>query len=264
MTLVNHLTTRFLSVLVIVFIFNSCVREDEDLAAKVNIIAHRGYHMLQLENTTESFQAAVKKNFKHLEFDISFTKDYQPVILHDYLLDEQSDTTGAIGDFYFSDVNLINLSGGYKIPSFDTVMQKFGTSFETFFIDLKEPCPDSGLINFAKVIEKNHAYATTIITSANPDVIRRLKNLDPALIVGSDDASGDFEDNLDECIKQKYKHLLISFELLDKHLCFIAHANGIKVYAYTPNSEQDMLKCLSFDIDGIMSDNPDLLKQLLY
>src|SRR3989339_1531256 len=121
MTLVNHLTTRFLSVLVIVFTFNSCVREDEDLATKVNIIAHRGYHMLQRENTIESFQAAYKKNFKHLEFDISFTKDYQPVILHDYLLDEQSDTTGSIGDFSFSDVNYINLSGGYKIPSFDTV-----------------------------------------------------------------------------------------------------------------------------------------------
>ena len=264
MILANPLTTRFLLVSAIVFIFNSCVREDESLTERVKIIAHRGYHLVQLENTFESFQTASKKGFTHLEFDINFTKDYQPVILHDNLLDAQADTSGSINDFYFSDINTITLSGGYKIPSFDTVMQKLGTSFETFFIDLKEPCPDSGLINFAKVIEKNHAYATTIITSANPDVIRRLKNLDPALIVGSDDASGDFEDNLDECIKQKYKHLLISFELLDKHLCFIAHANGIKVYAYTPNSEQDMLKCLSFDIDGIMSDNPDLLKQLLY
>jgi len=264
MILANPLTTRFLLVLAIVFIFNSCVREDESLTERVKIIAHRGYHLVQLENTFESFQAASKKGFKYLEFDINFTKDHQPVILHDNLLDAQADTSGSINTFYFAEINAITLSGGYKIPSFDTVMQKLGTSFETFFIDLKEPCPDSGLINFAKVIEKNHAYATTIITSANPDVIRRLKILDPALIVGSDDASGDFEDNLEECIKQKYKHLLISFELLDKHLCFIAHANGIKVYAYTPNSEQDMLKCLSFDIDGIMSDNPDLLKQLLY
>ena len=263
MTLVNHLTTRFLSVLVIVFTFNSCVREDEDLAVKVNIIAHRGYHMLQRENTIESFQAAYKKNFKHLEFDISFTKDYQPVILHDYLLDEQSDTTGSIGDFSFSDVNYINLSGGYKIPSFDTVMQKFGTSFQTFFIDLKEPCPDSGLINFAKIINKHNAYASTIITSANPEIIRKLKTIDPNLTLGADDAANGFEENLDECMKQKYKHLLISFTLLDKHLCFIAHANGIKVYTYTPNSEQDILRSLSFDIDGIMSDNPDLLQQIL-
>jgi len=87
--------------------------------------------------------------------------------------------------------------------------------------------------------------------------------MDPNLTLGSDDAANGFEDNLAECMNQKYKHLLISFDLLDKHLCFIAHANGIKVYAYTPNAEQDMLRSLSFDIDGIMSDNPDLLQQIL-
>jgi len=252
-----------LLLLVIVFIFNSCIREDENLADKVSIIAHRGYHLTKLENSYESFQAAAKKGFKHLEFDIFFTKDYQPVILHDGDLSHQTDTTGSISDFLVSDLRNIQLNGGYKIPILDTVLQRFGNSFETIFIDFKEPCPDSALISFVEIIKKNNSYKNTITTCMNPDVIRRLKQMDAGLTLGSDGAANGFEDNLDECIKSGYKHVLVYHPQLDKHLCFIAHARGIKVYAYSPNSEQELVQSLSYDIDGIMTDNPDLLRQII-
>jgi len=257
------LTTRFLLALAIVFVFNSCIREDDSLSDKIKIIAHRGYHSVQLENTMESFNAASKKGFKHLEFDIFFTKDFHPVILHDGALDSQSDTTGSINEMNLSDLNHITLNGGYKIPVLDSVLKKISSDFETIFIDLKEPCPDSGLTVFTEIIKKRHSYSNTIITSMNPEVIRKLKIIDPNLNLGADGAANGFEDNLDECIKQKYNHVLVYFIQLDKHLCYIAHAKGIKVYAYTPFSEQELLRTLSYDIDGIMTDNPDLLKQII-
>jgi len=260
---VNLLITRLLLALGIGFIFNSCIREDESLADKVKIIAHRGYHSTKLENTTEAFDDAYKKGYKHIEFDICFTKDFQPVILHDNLLDPQSDTTGSINEMNLTDLQYINLTGGYNIPVLDSVLHKIGGKFETIFIDLKEPCPDSGLVNFANLIKKHNSYANTITTSMNPEIIRKLKIIDSRLVLGADGASNGFEDNLDECIKQKYLHVLVYFTQLDKHLCFIAHAYGIKVYAYTPCSEQEILQSLHYDIDGIMTDNPDLLKQIM-
>lgn len=258
-----RLTIRFLLLSVTVFIFNACIREDESLADKVKIIAHRGYHALKLENTAESFIEAYNKGYKHIEFDISFTKDFQPVILHDNPLDQQSDTTGSISDMYLSDLDNISLTGGYSIPVLDSIMRKMSNNFETIFIDLKEPCPDSGLVNFAKVIKKYNAYSNTITTSMNPQIIRTLKNIDPKLNLGADGTGNGFEDNLYECIQQKYKHVLVYFPHLDKHLCYIAQAKGISVYAYTPYSEQEILQSLQYDIDGVMSDNPDLLKQII-
>lgn len=259
----NRLIIWFLSVSAIVSVFNSCISEFEDLAFTVKGIVHRGYHLIHLENTMESFQAAEKKGFKHLEIDINFTKDFQPVILHDNLLDKQSDTSGSINDFSLSDIGSINLKGGYKIPSLVSFFQKFGNSFETVFIDLKEPCPDSGLINFAEILKKQNSLVTIITTCINPKVIRSLKSMDPNLILGADNSNVSFEENVDECMKQGYKHVLVSFSQLDKNLCFIAHANGIKIYAYTPNTQQDILKTLKFGIDGIITDNPDLLQQML-
>jgi glycerophosphoryl diester phosphodiesterase len=154
-------------------------------------------------------------------------------------------------------------TGGYKIPALDSVLQKLGGNFETIFIDLKQPCPDSSLVNLANAIKKYSSYNKAITTCMNPEIIRKLKTIDPKLILGADGANNGFEDNLDECIRQKYKHIIVFYPQLDKHLCFIAHANGVNIYAYTANSEQDILKCLSYDIDGIMSDNPDLVKQTI-
>ncbi len=263
MTSVNRLIIWFLSVLVIALLFNSCISKYEDLASTVKAIVHRGYHLVHLENTIESFSAAQKKGFQHIEIDISFTKDFQPVILHDNLLDKQSDTSGSINDFNFSELNNITLNGGYKIPSLVDFFQRFGDSFETVFIDLKEPCPDSGLISIAKILENHNTSVEAITTCTNLKVIRRLKELNPNLSLGADNSQVDFEVNIDECIKQGYKHVLVSFTQLDKNLCFIANSNGIKVYAYTPNTQTDILKTLKFGVDGIMSDNPDLLQQML-
>jgi len=263
MILVPQLITRFLPVLAIVFVFSSCLREDESLADKVKIIAHRGYHLEKLENTTEAFQAALNKEYKHLELDICFTKDFIPVVLHDNLLDGQSDTTGLINDMNLADLKFINLTGGYQIPILDTLLHKLNGRFETLFIDLKQPCSDSSLINLAKVINKHNAYSNTITTCMNPDVTRKLKSIDGNIVLGTDGANNGFEDNLNECIEQKYKHILVYLQQLDKHLCYIAHANDIKIYAYTPNTQTDMLKALNYDIDGIMTGNPDLLKQII-
>lgn len=257
----NRSIIRCLLVLATVFIFSSCVRENEWLADNVQIIAHRGYHLSKLENTYESFEDAYQRGYKYVEFDIHFTKDFLPVILHENALDNQSDTTGSINDMYFSDVQNINLIGGYKIPSFEIALQRFYGKFLTFIIDMKEPCSDSGLINLASLIKKYDAYTKTIITCTNPEKLLKLKKIDKNLILGNNGVN--FEDDLNECLNQKNKHVTVYYPQLDKHLCFIAKANGIKVFAYPPNSQQQMLQSLSYDIDGIMTDNPDLLKQLL-
>ncbi|MBM2816718.1 MAG: glycerophosphoryl diester phosphodiesterase [Ignavibacteria bacterium] len=257
----TRLITRSLLVLAIVLSFSSCIRENELVSDRVQIIAHRGYHITLLENTTESFEAAYQKEFRHLELDIFFTKDFQPVVIHDKDLDSQSDTTGSINDMYLADVKKIRLNNNYKIPIFEEVLRDFGSKFETIFIDLKEPCPDSGLKNFDLMINKHNLYTRTITTGTIHETVRKLKEIDSNLQLGTDGEN--FEDELYECIQQKYKHVLVPYDQLNNHLCYIAKANKIKVYAYTPNSEQQMLQSLRYNIDGIMTDYPDLLRQMI-
>jgi len=254
---------RLLSVWVIAFIFSSCIHKDVDLSETVQVILHRGYHLAERENTQESFNSAHKQGYDHIEFDICFTRDFVPVILHDLQMDGQSDTTGLIGDLAVSDLDSIRLNGGYSIPVLDEALRKMDGYFKTIFIDLKAPCPDSGLRNFISIIRKRNLFATTVTTSADLEVVRKLQTWEPRLLLGTDGTENGFENNLAEAMKQNYGVVLVILSQLDKHLISIAHANHIKIYAYTADTELEMEEALRYDIDGIMTDNPDLIRRIL-
>jgi len=49
----------------------------------VKVVAHRGYAAKYLENTLEALSEAVKAGATMVEFDVQFTKDLTPIMLHD-------------------------------------------------------------------------------------------------------------------------------------------------------------------------------------
>jgi glycerophosphoryl diester phosphodiesterase len=42
-----------------------------------------------------------------------------------------------------------------------------------------------------------------------------------------------------------------------------AHALGIKVFAWTPDDRRNMLRLIKMNVDGIITNRPDILKSLL-
>jgi glycerophosphoryl diester phosphodiesterase len=49
----------------------------------MKVVAHRGYAAKYLENTLEALSEAVKAGATMVEFDVQFTKDLTPIMLHD-------------------------------------------------------------------------------------------------------------------------------------------------------------------------------------
>lgn len=49
----------------------------------VQLVAHRGYAAKYLENTLEALSEAIKAGATMVEFDVQFTKDLTPIMLHD-------------------------------------------------------------------------------------------------------------------------------------------------------------------------------------
>lgn len=224
------------------------------------MIAHRGYHASELENTLESFEAAYLNNIKNIELDIFISKDFQPVVIHDNNLSEQSNENRLVEEMNLSDIQKVELSGGYKIPSFESVLQLYASKFETIFIDLKAPCSDSALINICNSIKNNRAYSRVMITSLDLDLIFKIRSIDGNIILGIENS---FKEALKTCIQSGFSNILIDFPYLDESLCSIAKNNNIKVYTFCPNSIQEILNCLNYDIDGIMTDNPILTQELM-
>jgi glycerophosphoryl diester phosphodiesterase len=60
------------------------------------LVAHRGYAGRFPENTLEAIQEAVNMGVNHVEFDVQFTGDGVPVMLHDSTLDRTHNNSSSI------------------------------------------------------------------------------------------------------------------------------------------------------------------------
>ena len=61
--------------------------------------AHRGYSGKYPENTMLAFRKAVEAGADGIELDVQLTRDGEPVIIHDELVDRTTDGTGRVKDF---------------------------------------------------------------------------------------------------------------------------------------------------------------------
>jgi glycerophosphoryl diester phosphodiesterase len=51
--------------------------------------------------------------------------------------------------------------------------------------------------------------------------------------------------------------------VIDEKLVAAAHAAGLQVHAWTVNQPEEMRRLLDFGVDGVITDRPDLLKEVL-
>ncbi|ATX80210.1 Glycerophosphoryl diester phosphodiesterase [Mariprofundus aestuarium] len=92
------------------------------------LVAHRGDHEHEIENTLAAFDAAAKAGALYIECDIQFTKDFMPVIVHDSRLE-----TGRVSELARNELPP-------HIPTFDAVLKWLEHSPAiTLFIEIKLP-----------------------------------------------------------------------------------------------------------------------------
>jgi glycerophosphoryl diester phosphodiesterase len=51
--------------------------------------------------------------------------------------------------------------------------------------------------------------------------------------------------------------------VVDEKLVVAAHAAGVQVHVWTVNSSEEMTRLLDMGVDGLITDRPDLLKDLM-
>jgi glycerophosphoryl diester phosphodiesterase len=51
--------------------------------------------------------------------------------------------------------------------------------------------------------------------------------------------------------------------VVDRRLIDAAHSHGLQVHVWTVNHPADMVELLDMGVDGLITDRPDLLKEVL-
>ena len=238
--------------------------------------AHRGSRVLWPENTMMAFQGAVDLGYRYIETDVHVTSDGKVVIFHDNDLERLSDGIGAFAKLDWADVRNLDVafsfdpaSGfplrgtGITMPLFEEAVVSFPQ--QMWNVDLKQPgiaerlaaevrrlgIEDRVLIGsfHDRRITAFRRAAPDIATSAGPIEVARALTQRPRRHVGADAYQ----------VPERGGGLrLVTRRFVDR-----AHDAEKQVHVWTVNDPSDMRRLLDFGVDGIITDRPDLLNEVL-
>ena len=244
-------------------------------------IAHRGSRFLWPENTMPAFQAVFDLGIRHIETDLHITSDGTLVCFHDDTVDRTTDGSGQVESFSLADLK--RLDGGYRhadrtglypfrgqgvqIPTFEELVGAFPDV--AVIVDMKTEGLEEPL---ARLIDEVGLHERVIVGSLSDERLDRFRELSKQEVPTS---TGPAEARLwvlmtrlgrtgpDNASALQLPTQIRGVRVVDEKLVRAAHESGLQVHVWTVNNPKEMTRLLDIGVDGIITDRPDLLKDLL-
>ena len=252
---------------------------------KFLVIAHRGGRSLGPESTLYTFRKAVKLGVDVLEMDIHSTKDEQLIILHDDTVSRTTNATGRIGNYTLAELKELDAAyhwspdngqtfplrnKGVKVPTLAEVFNEFPET--KMNLEIKDS--RSSLIrSLCRLIREYQMTQNVMVASFDADSLKEFRSLCPlvATSAGTSEAilfyglqkvylEGAFWPNAQAL---QVPETIRDLRVVDRRFIEAAHGRNLRVQVWTENDVDDMQRLLSLGVDGIMTDYPQRLLDLI-
>lgn len=244
-------------------------------------LAHRGSRVLWPENTWHGFDAATGDlGYLYIETDIRVTRDGVVVVFHDGTLERTTNGTGKVSDLDWEDLRHLDaafrfspdgeshpLRGtGIGIQRLDATFDRYPDVY--FNIDLKEPGSEWPV---AEVIAKAKRADSVMIGGFSDRRIARFRRITKGGVATSacpSEAMAMFAaSRLGRTSRRKADAYQLPHKLrgaaIDQKLVDAVHAAGAHLHVWTVDDPDDMHELFDLNVDGIITDRPDLLNTVI-
>lgn len=253
---------------------------DEDRWPSPVAIAHRGSRILWPENTDTSFRGAYELGYRHFETDLHLTADGALVCFHDPTVDRTTNATGRVEGMTLRELQSLDAGyrhgtsdgfpyrrAGARVPTLEWLLTSFPDT--SVVVDMKSDGlarPLAALIqdlgaherlivgsfSDARLAEFRDASNGKVATSVGPTAARLWVLASRVGRRGSRDAA---------CLQ--LPTYVRGVRIVDAKLVATAHDAGLPVHVWTVNEESEMIRLLDIGVDGLITDRPDILKNVL-
>jgi glycerophosphoryl diester phosphodiesterase len=226
---------------------------------RIIVTGHRGAAGLEPENTLRSFRRALELGVDRVETDVHLTKDGHLVCIHDAAVDRTTDGTGAIRDITLEEIRRLDAGKGERIPTLEEAIQTV-RRHAVLQIELK------GEGTVEPTLQALEAAGMTpddvLLTSFSTAYLEEVRARRPDLPVSH--LFGDPPPNAVElALSVGAKSLAINQKHLTPEWVNAAHAAGLEIRAWNPDTREEMKRMLVMGVDGMGSNRPDLLLEML-
>jgi len=252
------------------------------------VVAHQGGDGVWPGDTMYAFEKAVEIGADVLEMDAHITKDGQIVLMHDEAVDRTTDGTGLIEDLTLAEIKQLDAAykwsnddgktfpfrgQGIQVPTLNELFKKFPDTRYLIEIKLTENPIDRPFCNLireynmqAKVIVASfHDEAMAIFRETCPEVATSASRTEVRnfVLLGKVFLSG-FVVPRYQSIQPPYDPSeSLGITIITERFIREAHAKNIKVEPWTVNDPELMKQYIEWGVDGIITDRPDLMIEVL-
>lgn len=234
--------------------------------------AHRGGAGDWPENTMPAFEHAVGLGYTHVETDVHTTADGILVAFHDDHLDRVTDRAGAIAELSWSEVAAAEVQGpGDTTPGRIPLLEDILGTFPYVRVNI-DPKADRAVEPLAEVILRTASVDRVCVGAFSDKRIARVRalvgdrlctSLGPrgtAMLVAASRGlpSGRLVGACAQVPVSAKGVPLTTAKLVDA-----AHHRGLQVHVWTIDEADEMVRLLDFGVDGIMTDRPGVLREVL-
>jgi glycerophosphoryl diester phosphodiesterase len=248
--------------------------------------AHRGGSALAPENTLVGFEKGLSYGADALELDVHPTREGEIVVFHDDTLDRTTDGSGRVSGFTLDDLR--QFDAGYRftpdagatypyrgqgvtIPTLAEVYERFPAVRVN--IEIKEDRPGVEK-QLWRVIQAAHAEDRSLVAGFLAAPLLRFR----AVSQGRVATSGSMTEvrafvlaayaRATRLLRPTYDAVQVpetyrGVPVVTPTTVRAAHQLGLAVHVWTVDDRASMERLLGYGVDGLMSDRPDILAQVL-
>lgn len=249
------------------------------------VFAHRGGGGLYPENTLEAFRYSAQIGADALELDVHATSDGALVVLHDAAVDRTTDGRGAVNSLTLEQLKKLDAGylftddGGQTFPfrgkgvSVPTLKEVFDAlPAMTFNIEPKQQTP-SIVAPLCALLRERKMTDKAIVGSFNQQTIDDFRRQCPEVATAASPSEASRFLALEKAgLADSYSppmqalqvpENLGALRVVTKDFVLAAHRRNLKVHVWTVNDTDAMQRLIDAGADGIMTDYPDRLLNLL-
>jgi glycerophosphoryl diester phosphodiesterase len=252
------------------------------------VIAHQGGDGIWPGDTLYAFEQAVAIGADVLEMDAHLTQDGQIVLMHDEEVDRTTNGTGLIEELTLAELKQLDAAytwsndggktfpyrgQGIEVPSLEVLFQKFPQMRYVIEIKLTQNPIDQPLCD---LIRKYGMQDHVMVASFHDEAMQNFRLTCPEIATSA--SRGEVtrfvllgKAFLSAFIAPEYQSIQPPYDpeesmnipIMTERFIREAHAKNIKVEPWTVDDPALMKQYIKWGVDGIITDRPDLMIELL-
>ncbi|MET8054051.1 glycerophosphodiester phosphodiesterase, partial [Streptosporangium sp. NPDC005286] len=212
-----------------------------------SVVSHRGDRSAGLENTLTAFGRTLDAGSAGVEFDVRFTKDHHPVLMHDATVDRTTTGSGRVAAMTLTRFRTLRTGDGQHPPTLGQALALLRGRVSEALVELKQIPDAADLRALHDAYRRQDAFRWANLASFSPMALRAVDSI-PArkgLVTRSAPSVA---------LAGTYAFVAVRYDRLTRARVRAYRNAGVAVYAWTPNNRDAWRRLAGYGVTRILTD----------